>query len=96
MEKSVFSKDYRVFLRQLRLAREGSGLTQEQLARRLGKTQSFISKCELGDLSPNHPAGFSILHELYVGYNRVTCEHEMLTRSNQSIRAATLSTILHG
>lgn len=31
MEKSVFSKDYRVFLRLLREARGRSGLTQEEL-----------------------------------------------------------------
>jgi transcriptional regulator with XRE-family HTH domain len=49
MEKSVFSKDYRIFLRQLRQARSGSGLTQEQLARRLGWTQSLVSKCERGE-----------------------------------------------
>ncbi|HUN80509.1 MAG TPA: helix-turn-helix transcriptional regulator [Phycisphaerae bacterium] len=49
MEKSVFSKDYRVFLRHLREARENAGLTQEQLADRLGQTQSFVSKCERGE-----------------------------------------------
>jgi transcriptional regulator with XRE-family HTH domain len=49
MEKSLFSKGYTSFLRQLREARKRSGLTQIELAERLGETQSFISKCERGE-----------------------------------------------
>ncbi len=49
MEKSIYSKDYQTLLRELRRAREASGLTQGQLAKRLGCTQSFISKCERGE-----------------------------------------------
>ncbi len=49
MEKSLVSKGYRLFLRQLREARKRSGLTQVGLAERLAETQSFISKCERGE-----------------------------------------------
>ena len=49
MEKSVFSDDYTLFLELLHNARKRAGLTQEQVAERLGKTQSFISKCERGE-----------------------------------------------
>ncbi len=49
MEKSLFSKGYALFLSHLRDARKGASLTQEELARRLGETQSFISKCERGE-----------------------------------------------
>ena len=49
MEKSIYSQDYAVFLRLLKEAREQAGTTQEQLAARLGQTQSFISKCERGE-----------------------------------------------
>lgn len=49
MEKSIYSKDYGVFLRCLREARQRAGLTQAALARRLGQTQSFVSKCERGE-----------------------------------------------
>lgn len=49
MEKSIFSKDYAVFLVHLKAARRKSGLTQDELAKRLGQTQSFISKCERGE-----------------------------------------------
>ena len=46
MAKSVFSNEYQVFLKLLRAARVKAGLTQEDLAPRLGMTQSAISKCE--------------------------------------------------
>ena len=49
MPKSLFSKDYAVFLAVLIETRKKAGLTQEQLAQRLGTTQSVISKCERGE-----------------------------------------------
>jgi transcriptional regulator with XRE-family HTH domain len=49
MEKSIYSKEYQTFLRCLREARKNAGLTQSQLAERLGESQSFISKCERGE-----------------------------------------------
>ena len=49
MEKTIFSKDYSVLLRELRKARKRSGLSQEELAERLGESQSFVSKCERGE-----------------------------------------------
>lgn len=51
MDKSIYSKDYGVFLQHLRQAREQSGLTQIELARRLSTTQSFVSKCERGKVA---------------------------------------------
>lgn len=49
MEKSVFSRDYKTFLRLLKDARIGAGKTQAQVASRIGQTQSFVSKCERGE-----------------------------------------------
>jgi transcriptional regulator with XRE-family HTH domain len=49
MEKSTFSDEYGEFLRELRLARVGAGLTQQQVAQAMGRTQSFVSKCERGE-----------------------------------------------
>lgn len=43
------SAEYAAFLRRLREARERAGLTQVEAARRLGKPQSFVSKCESGE-----------------------------------------------
>jgi ribosome-binding protein aMBF1 (putative translation factor) len=49
MEKSIHSARYGVFLKVLREARERAGLTQVQLALKIGETQTFVSKCERGE-----------------------------------------------
>jgi transcriptional regulator with XRE-family HTH domain len=49
MDKTLHSKEYGAVLRVLQGAREEAGLTQEQLALRLGETQSFVSKVERGE-----------------------------------------------
>ena len=49
MEKSIHSERYAVFLETLREARERAGLTQVQLAKEIGETQTFVSKCERGE-----------------------------------------------
>ena len=49
MPKSVFSKDYKRLLQQIRSARRQAGLTQEEVARSLRQTQSWVSKCERGE-----------------------------------------------
>ena len=47
--KALQAKRYRAFLVRLRQAREEAGLTQEQVAKRLGRPQTWVSKCELGE-----------------------------------------------
>jgi len=49
MEKSIHSARYAAFLDTLKKARRDAGLTQVQLARKLGETQTFVSKCERGE-----------------------------------------------
>ena len=49
MDKSTHTREYTIFLRCLRDARLRAGLTQEEIAERLGETQSFVSKCERGE-----------------------------------------------
>jgi transcriptional regulator with XRE-family HTH domain len=41
-------RDYKVIGRWLEAARKSAGLTQTELAKRLGKPQSFVSACESG------------------------------------------------
>lgn len=45
----AYQRAYREFTRRLVQARKDAGLTQVQVARRLGKPHTFISKCELGE-----------------------------------------------
>ena len=49
MTKSIFHPSYDQFRRKLALARQAAGATQRELARKLGKPQSFVSKCESGE-----------------------------------------------
>jgi transcriptional regulator with XRE-family HTH domain len=44
-----YHKAYRRFLARLVQARRDAGLTQVEVAKRLGKAHSFLSKCELGE-----------------------------------------------
>lgn len=48
-EKSIYTAEYAALLRLFRRARKGSGVTQVDLAKRLGQSQSFVSKIERGD-----------------------------------------------
>ena len=47
--ESTRTPAYRRFLRRLRAARKEAGLTQVQVAKRLRRTQAFVSKSESGD-----------------------------------------------
>jgi len=49
MEKSIYSDEYTKFLDHLKQTRKKAFITQEQLAKCLGQTQSFISKVERGE-----------------------------------------------
>ena len=49
MQKSVHSRRYGVFIEELAKARKSADLTQQALADRLGKPQSFVAKYEKGE-----------------------------------------------
>jgi transcriptional regulator with XRE-family HTH domain len=49
VDKSITSRQYSLFLRELRAARKQAGITQFELAVRIGESQSFVSKCERGE-----------------------------------------------
>lgn len=49
MEKSIHTSEQKKLQRLLRQIRRGAGLRQEDLAKLLGKRQSFVSKYEAGE-----------------------------------------------
>ena len=53
--------NYKRMLERLRSARKEAGLTQAEVAKRLGKPQSYVSKCELGErrIDPLELAAFA-------------------------------------
>lgn len=48
MSKPLHTAEYSLFLEELRAARARVGLSQVELAERIGEHQTFVSKCELG------------------------------------------------
>ncbi len=48
MEKSIFTREHKIFTETLRAAREKSAMTQVDLAAKLRITQSYLSKVERG------------------------------------------------
>ena len=49
MSNSIHSKDYKEIIERLKKARLESGLSQQEVADKLGKPQSYISKIESGE-----------------------------------------------
>lgn len=49
MSSPTRSPRYRQFLTQLQAARADASFTQEDVGRRIGKPQSYVSKCESGE-----------------------------------------------
>ena len=48
MKKTIYSDEHRYLVGRLKRARKESGLDQEQVAKLLGVSQSYISKVESG------------------------------------------------
>lgn len=49
MQKSIYSKEYRKMVEQLKKARHEASLKQTEVAKKLNKPQSFVSKVERGE-----------------------------------------------
>ncbi len=49
LKSREYVRQYRAFLQRLKQARLDAGLTQVEVSRRLGRPQSFVSKCESGE-----------------------------------------------
>ena len=50
MKKSIHTDERAVFVKRLKKARIEAGLTQDEVADKLGCSQSWVSKIELGEL----------------------------------------------
>jgi transcriptional regulator with XRE-family HTH domain len=49
MSKSIYDKEYRKIIERLKKARLDAGLSQQAVADKLGKPQSYVSKIEAGE-----------------------------------------------
>ena len=48
IRRSLHSREYAEFLTVLKRVREDAGMTQGDLAAKIGQTQTYVSKCERG------------------------------------------------
>lgn len=70
MNRSVYSKDYKEIIERLKTARIESGLSQQEVADKLGKPQSYISKIESGErrLDVAEIKKFSIIYKKDISF----------------------------
>lgn len=47
--KALHSDRYAIFLKRLKAAREEAGLSQARVAALVGRPQTWVSKCEIGE-----------------------------------------------
>lgn len=47
--KSIYSQSYRTLIERIAKSRKDAGITQAELAEKLGRPQSFVSKLESGE-----------------------------------------------
>ena len=64
MTKSIYSNEYKYVVRKLQDARNKIGLTQVEVAQKLNKPQSYVSKIERGERRID-VAELSILAKIY-------------------------------
>lgn len=64
MQKTIYSREQDELLKLLREKRKRAGLTQAQVARTLGRSQSFVSKYEAGQLRLDLVELRSVCHAL--------------------------------
>ncbi len=48
MPRAIYTKDHNAIVERLKTARIEAGLAQQEVAKKLGKTQSYVSKIESG------------------------------------------------
>jgi len=49
VKNSVYTSEYQTFLKRLKNARKQAELTQVEVSKLLGQSQSYVSKCESGE-----------------------------------------------
>ena len=80
MTRSIFTGRYERFRELIVEARKNAGLTQVELAKRLGKPQSFVSKYEIGERR------LDVIEFVDVAAAIGVSAHGLLTRLNSTRR----------
>ena len=86
MRKSIYSPRYEALCKLLRKARRTAGLRQEQLAARLNRPQSFVSKYESGERRVDLVELDEICHALGITLSHFVKEFTTATKSEPPSR----------
>lgn len=84
MPSSLHRHQYQVFRTMLVNARFASGLTQVQIAERLGKPQSFVSKYERGERRLDFPEFIEIANTIGIDISAFSVEYQKALAENTS------------
>ena len=76
MEKSIYSIEAGILSRVLKRARKEKKLTQVEVARRLGRTQSFVSKVEHGETMIDAVALFLLCQAIEMPFRDFAAQFE--------------------
>lgn len=79
MPSSLHSHHYQIFRSLLVAVREHSGLTQVQIAKKLGRPQSFISKYERGERRLDFPEFVELADVLGIDISDFVNDYRMAT-----------------
>ncbi|MBN1362680.1 MAG: helix-turn-helix transcriptional regulator [Sedimentisphaerales bacterium] len=79
MQKTIYSGGQDELLRLLRETRKHAGLSQSQVARLLGRSQSFVSKYETGQLRLDLVELRAVCHALNTSLSAFVREFEKRT-----------------
>ena len=65
-----YSPQYQELIDKLRAARAEAGLTQDEVAKRLGRSQSFVSRSETGErrVDPIELKAFASIYQKSIAY----------------------------
>lgn len=83
MEKSTFTREYAALCRLLRETRERAGLTQVELAEKIGETQSYVSKVERGERRLDLVQLQTFCRALGVSLSQFVADFEGMSRSRK-------------
>jgi transcriptional regulator with XRE-family HTH domain len=86
MEKSIFTPEHRIFVELLREVRHAAGVTQVQLARNLGTTQSVVSKWERGEARLDFVQVLAVCRALGTSLSSFAQDFERRTRGSRRRR----------
>ena len=84
MAKSVYTREYQLFLKQLKGARIASGLTLREVAEQLGRSHSYVAKCENGHNRVDVAQLYEFCRVFGIPFSRFAAELEKLVEAEIS------------